>query len=635
MLAVLLLIFVTLSIATPLNHPNERIMVIKSVDNRHRLSATELIVTNRTFNGQNKFNDDDLEIYVYNTTTDYPVAGAVVTLYNLTDLSIYDSDITGGFGEVIFLDIPQGTYLWNVTWSQAPLVYEQGVFISDGPEVVVEYEVGNLDWNNLDDDINATIVDIDGDPAQGLNFSIYHRDNGTLWNSTILGASGRANYSDIPKGNYTWKVKVTSGSYKDEVIAESNFTSDGTQVFLHQSIGPLYGKPEFYDIEVFVYYETSIYPVMGALVNVTYKNGTVIKEKTTSSNGTILVLDLPIAFINWSVTYQGEHLGNSPFHRNLTLPSADLQPPEIMGPGDQSFLYDTENITITWHVEDVYPSRLELWVDGELNESEDWFNQTYDFIYNVSHFFTITGESIGYYDLELFAEDENGNSAKDTIAMRFYENVTPIVNSTDDVEFYVGETGYSIEWNVSDEFMDMYAIFRDETEIENGTLDPTSPFVSVSLDGLEIGSYVYKLRVNDTSGNVAFGNVSVEVKRDDISPEITYSPLSVSYSRGDSSIIRNWTATDDFKATYNITVDDELVEDKIWRTEKIEFDFSGLPDGLHTVVLTVYDKGGNSASSTVEVIVYPPVIVNALVFGGIAVVALVIIAALVWYLRFR
>jgi hypothetical protein len=631
----LLLILVTLSVTTPLTSSSNNILFTKIDENIFQPSATELIVTNRTFNGQNAFNDDDLEIFVYNSTTDRPIAQANVTLYNATDLSNKASKLTIGDGSAIFMDIPQGTYIWNVTWSLAPNEFKWGYFISDGPEVLVNIEFGNLDWNNADDDINATITSIDGNPAEGLNFSIHHRDNGSLWNRTTLGPIGVANFSDIPIGNYTWKVVITSGDYEGLVVAQSNFTSDGTSVFLHQLVGPLYGKPEFYDLEVFVYYETSIYPVMGAVINVTYANGSEISLRTTPGNGTVIVLDLPIAFINWSITYQGEHLGNSPFFRNLTTTGTDLQPPIIMGPGDQEFLYDTENITLTWHIEDTYPSRIEVWVDGNENVSLDWVNQTYDYTFNVSDAFTITGEAIGYYEIELVALDENGNDAHNITSLRLFENVTPIINSSKDVEFYHGETGYSIDWNVSDEFMNMYAIFRDDTEIDNGTLDPTEPFVSVSLDSLDIGTYVYKLQVNDTSGNVAFSNVTVKAKRDDISPVITYSPPLVSYSRGDTEIIRNWTATDNFKSSYEITVDGVLTVQKIWDTEIIEFDFSGLSDGNHTVVLTVYDKGGNSASSTVEVLVYPPIIVTGLLVIGVIVISLFVIIGVVWYIRFR
>ena len=631
----LFLILVALSMATPLTSPANRTIVSKPVENLFQPSATDIIVTNRTFNGQNAFNDDDLEIFVYNTTTNYPINLANVTLYNLTDLSKYASKFTIGDGSAIFMDVPQGTYLWNVTWSLAPDEAEEGIFVSDGPEVNIDARFGNLDWNNADDDINVTITSIDGNPAEGLNFSIHNRDSGLIWNQTLLGANGIANYTDIPIGNYTWKVTITSGKYDGLVVAESNFTSDGTEVLLHQSVGPLYGKPEFFDIEVFVYYETSIFPVMGAIVNVTYSNGSEIDLQTTPANGTVTILDLPVAFINWSVTYLGEHLGSSPFSRNLTTVGTDLQSPVLSGPGDQEFLFDTENITLTWHIEDEYPSRIEVWVDGLENTSLDWVNQTYDYTFNVSDAFAITGESIGYYEIELVAIDQNGNDARNTTTLRLFENVTPIVNSSDDVEFYHGEIGHSIHWNVSDEYMHMYTLFRDEEELDNGTLDPTEPFVSVSLDDLDIGFYEYILQVNDTSGNIAFGNVTVNVKRDDISPVITYTPPDIVYSRGDPPIIRNWTATDDFKSTYEITVDGELVVQRNWNEESIEFDFSGLYDGEHTVVLTVYDEGDNSATSSVKVLVHPPAIVNALIVTGVLVVAFVVIIAVVWFVRFK
>jgi hypothetical protein len=630
----ILLILVTLSVTTPLTSPANRALLSNPVENLFQPSATELIVTNRTFNGQNAFNDDDLEIFVYNTTTNYPVNLANVTLYNKSDLSKYASKLTIGDGSAIFMDVQQGTYIWNVTWSQAPAP-KWGIFVSDGPEALVDFEVGNLDWKNNDDDLNATVKSIDGNPAEGLDFSIYHRDPESLYNKITLGSNGVANFTDIPVGNYTWKVTVTSGPYDGLVIAECNFTSDGTPVFLHQLVGPLYGKPEFFDIEVFVYFETSIHPVMGAIVDVTYSNGSEIETKTTPANGTVIILDLPVAFVNWSVTYLGEHLGNSPFYRNLTTSGTDLKPPTIIGPGDEEFLFDTENITLTWHVEDIYPNRIEVWVDGQENTSLDWVNQTYDYTFNVSDVFTITGEAIGYYEIELVATDDNGNDARNITTLRLFENVTPVVNSSEDVEFYHGETGYSIEWNVSDDYMDMYEIFRDDTEIENGTLDPTSPFVTISLDDLEIGIHVYKLKVNDTSGNVAFSNVTVNVKRDDISPLITYTPQDITYFRGDSEIIRNWTATDDFKSTYEITVDGVLIVQKAWNTENIEFNFGGLPDGNHKVVLTVYDEGGNSASSEVSVIVYPPIVMTALLIIGTLVAALVVIIAIIWYIRFR
>jgi hypothetical protein len=101
------------------------------------------------------------------------------------------------------------------------------------------------------------------------------------------------------------------------------------------------------------------------------------------------------------------------------------------------------------------------------------------------------------------------------------------------------------------------------------------------------------------------------------------------------NIIRNWTVQDKFKLSYNITVDAVLVVSDLWRSENITFDFSGLSQGQHLVVLTVADLGGNMASSQVIVIVYPPLIVEAMIVGAFAAGGIVVVALVVWFVKYR
>jgi len=44
------------------------------------------------------------------------------------------------------------------------------------------------------------------------------------------------------------------------------------------------------------------------------------------------------------------------------------------------------------------------------------------------------------------------------------------------------------------------------------------------------------------------------ILQSDIVPIIVFAPDDISYSQGDSNIIRNWTATDEYKDYYTITV---------------------------------------------------------------------------------
>lgn len=608
--------------------------VTTSPSSGFEVSATDLLVLNETW-ADLDFDDDDLVFHVYNHSTAYPIADANVSLYNTTDMTLYQSKATGGLGEARFEDIPVGNYTWNVTLENAqgdydPTAYETGVFHSDGPEAITNVEIGNLDWDNDDDDLNATILAKNGDPAEGLNFTVYDRDASTVYNETTVDADGVVYLEDIPEGNYTWYLTVASGDYDGYVLNQENFTADGTTIMVEQHVGPVAGDPDYYDLDIFIYYENTLDPIAGALVNVTYKNGTVIDARVTGTNGTLVFKDLPVAFINWTVTLSGEHLGPSPYSYNLTQVSTDIRSPNLVSPGDQEFLVGTPNMTLTWQLEDEYPLNISLYVDGSLEDNETWNSTSYEYTFNM------TGYELGMYDVTIEALDQNQNLASDSISVIVYENVTPVVEGPDEtIEFYYTQTGYSITWNVTDEHMDSYRILRNGTVVKSGTLNPDQPRVTVSLDGLGIGLYEYSLIANDTSGNTGMDNVTVNVKRDDIAPLVVYAPPEIHYFRGRQNLVRNWTVTDEFKSNYSIKVDGFIAESGAWDSETIEFDFGGLSDGVHWVVLIVEDLGGNTVQSSVKVVVSPPLVetylLGAGVIGGIALVA----AVIVWYVRYR
>ncbi|MFW9849601.1 MAG: hypothetical protein ACFFF4_10680 [Candidatus Thorarchaeota archaeon] len=591
------------------------------------LADSVLVVENSTINYNQAFNDDDFQFYVYNGTLE--IALANVTLYNVTDDTQYDSKLTVGDGSAVFYNVPVGVYEWNVTWAVAGLS-QNGTMVSDGPDVYVDLEIGNLDWANDDDDFLATVVDIDNNPAEGLNFTIFSRDTNTTYDQIILGPDGVANFTDIPVGNYSYYIVVQSGDYAGVAITIENFTTDGTtkKVFI-RPLGNFAGDPGYYDLEVFTYYETSLAPLEGALVNVTRYNGTELYHQYTPANGTVRFLDLPALFINWTVTYSGIPIGAGSYSYNLTTESTDIRVPNIMTTDlEVEYYYETENITITWDIQDEYPSEIRMYVDDSLNETVAWTNQT-------TYTFNATGFEIGVYELKLVLTDQNSNTNESVVSLRIYEDVIPVMETPDDLEFYFTETGQSLRWNLTDDYLDSYILYRDNDAIDNGTLDQAEPYYSTAITGLDIGVYLYSLWINDTSGNSAFGNVTVTVKADDVAPVFTYEPSDVYYARGDNNIVRNWTVTDDFKSNYTITIDGIVVVQEDWISETIEFDFWGLSEGTHEVILTVTDLGGNTASSTVMVYVSPP-LANLLILVTLGITGvLILLGIVIWYFKYR
>lgn len=622
--ALLLILLFFTGLASPASLGDDSVLVQPAAATKNlTVAATSLVVQNTTFNYLQAFDDDDFLFRVYNYT--FQVAGANVTLSFAGNSSKYQSKITFGDGTAVFYNVPQGAYQWRVTWAGAT---KTGTLLSDGPDAFATVQVGNLEADNDDDDLKATVLDIDGNPAQGLNFSIHFLGNGSVYQQVVIGSTGQVSFYDIPTGSYRWKVTVMTGSYAGTILAQGTFLSDGTLLLVHQTIGPFTGSPDYYDLEVFTYYETTIAPIVGALVNVTYKNGTVIGVKVTPANGTVLFVDLPVAFVNWTVSFNGTPVGSGDYYRDLTTASTDVRDPVVGGPGDQEFLVGTSNITITWQVFDEHPKTLQAFVDDVSKKTVTWTNQT-------SFFLNVTGYALGRYTVKLVATDTNLNTAEDIIKLRIYENVTPVISGPADVTFYYTETGYSLRWNVTDDNLDHYSITRNGELVANGSLSQSQPFAQVSLEGLGIGAYVYLLTANDTSGNEASDSVTVTVKADDVAPVFVFEPTDVYYYRGDLNVVRNWTVTDDFKQNYTIAVNGFVVVEDVWTSDSISFTFSGLSEGVHYVVLTVRDLGNNTASSTVVVTVFQSQISLLIgIVGGLAGLTLAVILV-VLYIRRR
>ncbi|RLI56085.1 MAG: hypothetical protein DRO87_08375, partial [Candidatus Thorarchaeota archaeon] len=203
--ALLFVLFITVSAVTPAAFNGGTINAVQSV-NTHQPAATNYVVTIRTFNDQMAFNDDDFEFVVRNGTA--PLNNAWVRLYNISTQDLLYQEFTDGNGLATFSNLPVGTYQWNVSHPLAVGTPDAtGQIVSDGPEANVNILFGNLDWDNDEDDLNATITDIELNPAYNLNFSIMFQSNNSLW-AQVSVTDGSVSFSDIPDGLYYWELRV-------------------------------------------------------------------------------------------------------------------------------------------------------------------------------------------------------------------------------------------------------------------------------------------------------------------------------------------------------------------------------------------------------------------------------------------
>ena len=86
----------------------------------------------------------------------------------------------------------------------------------------------------------------------------------------------------------------------------------------------------------------------------------------------------------------------------------------------------------------------------------------------------------------------------------------PVLNSPSDVSYQEGETGNSITWTATDDNPTTYTVTQNGTIVESGSWDSGNP-ITINVDGLSFGLYIYTITVYDGSGNDATDSVYVLV----------------------------------------------------------------------------------------------------------------------------
>jgi N-acetylneuraminic acid mutarotase len=97
----------------------------------------------------------------------------------------------------------------------------------------------------------------------------------------------------------------------------------------------------------------------------------------------------------------------------------------------------------------------------------------------------------------------------DSFEITLADVTDPTIDHPSDIEYEEGSTGYSIVWHPSDLNPDRFELYKDDLLVNSGSWDGSS--ITVSVDGLSVGSYNYTVVVFDTSDNSNSDTVIVTV----------------------------------------------------------------------------------------------------------------------------
>lgn len=296
---------------------------------------------------------------------------------------------------------------------------------------------------------------------------------------------------------------------------------------------------------------------------------------------------------------------------NNATASATIQvnaiPPDFINPtvSEPSALniYEYQPGTIVWDVHDEYPDRFIIYQDGLIVKQGIWSSGI------IQYSFTTLSEGTYVFNLTVWDLSGNWESELATVTVAAgtaTESVDPLIANVPDQTVTYGTTGNLLIFKVFDEHPNKLTVLMNTTQIYYSLWLIPNQVVTISLDSLLIGAYIFKITAEDLFNNTAELSVAIQVVGDN-SPPIVSSPASIeTTASGFGSVSISWTVSDDNLKNYEVVLVEtgEILSSDTFEnvtTDTVEFLLPNLEEGEYTIRIQVYDDFGNYAMDDVAV----------------------------------
>ncbi|RDE17854.1 MAG: hypothetical protein C4K49_00720 [Candidatus Thorarchaeota archaeon] len=175
--------------------------------------------------------------------------------------------------------------------------------------------------------------------------------------------------------------------------------------------------------------------------------------------------------------------------------------PQVDSPADIAFEAGTVGHSINWHPTSYAPASFAIERNGVPVAFGPWDGSS------ITR--SVDMLAPGHYTYRLTVEDKAGLMMSDTVVVTVADTTAPALDSPSDFSYVAGATGQSITWNGTELYPATFEILGNGTVVDSGTWDGSA--ITVSVDGLAVGSWTYTLVVVDQSGNFAMDSVVVTV----------------------------------------------------------------------------------------------------------------------------
>ena len=279
---------------------------------------------------------------------------------------------------------------------------------------------------------------------------------------------------------------------------------------------------------------------------------------------------------------------------NVTVEVVDTTKPTYGQPIDLQYETGRKGNLLNWSVFDHHPDIYKITRDGIEVSANSWLNAQRAITLQVDDL------ELGNHIFEIEISDYYGNVAYDTVIVTVQDTRPPELLIYNNVTYEYGTHGNLIDWIGIDWYPDRYEVYSNE-KLRLSETWVSNIKIQTNVDGLSIGTYNYRIKLYDKTGNQV--NKSIIVTVEDKTAPIIQSPDDFIVELGSTVQTRLWNLSDLEPDVYNLTINGILVDSKSWVPEQPVYlnVLNTTTIGLYLYLLTVSDKSGNVAQSQVLV----------------------------------
>ena len=215
-----------------------------------------------------------------------------------------------------------------------------------------------------------------------------------------------------------------------------------------------------------------------------------------------------------------EYYGGSNSYDTSMLVYRDGVSPLITHPSDIEMNEGNPGSIITWKGTDNNPGAFEIYetnLTGSYLVQQGLWNSSDE---EISYAFNNPG--YGNHTFAIVFHEISGLSSFDSVTVVVNDIEPPSITNPDDLVITYGELGRNFTWILEDMNPEYYRIYRDGNLVDSGYWHARVASITVNLDDLDVGEYIYNITIEDKAGNIASDSVVVSVVPDFLNAYLPY-----------------------------------------------------------------------------------------------------------------